>query len=239
MIEIAVVDDLQSDRDQLSDMLSEYAGERGLEWNITCFESGETLLDGLTAGQYQLVFLDILMGGIDGMETAARLRAFDTDALLVFVTTEDDYAVDAYELDAVAFLVKPPVRKKFDRMMARLEKKLEKDAVLELTENNAVFELPAGAVLYAEVIDHDLALHTKDGVYSLRMTMEELKPLLPSDGRFFECHRGVILNLDRVKSLEKQVAVMANGDRLPVSRRKKKELVDAYVARNFARVRGM
>lgn len=173
------------------------------------------------------------------METAARLRAFDTDALLVFVTTEDDYAVDAYELDAVAFLVKPPVRKKFDRMMARLEKKLEKDAVLELTENNAVFELPAGAVLYAEVIDHDLALHTKDGVYSLRMTMEELKPLLPSDGRFFECHRGVILNLDRVKSLEKQVAVMANGDRLPVSRRKKKELVDAYVARNFARVRGM
>lgn len=63
MIEIAVVDDLQSDRDQLSDMLSEYAGERGLEWNITCFESGETLLDGLTAGQYQLVFLDILMGG--------------------------------------------------------------------------------------------------------------------------------------------------------------------------------
>lgn len=66
--------------------------------------------------------------------------------------------------------------------------------------------------------------------------MEEFKPLLPQDGRFFECHRGIVINLDTVTSLGGQVVTMENGDTLPVSRRRT-ELERAYAVRSIARVR--
>ena len=69
------------------------------------------------------------------------------------------------------------------------------------------------------------------------MTVEELKPMLPKDGRFYECHRGIVINLDAVDTLEAQVVVMENGGRLPVSRRRRSSLEQAYAERSIARVR--
>ena len=92
-------------------------------------------------------------------------------------------------------------------------------------------------VLYAEVLNHRMRLLTRAGEFLLRMTVEELKPMLPKDGRFYECHRGIVINLDAVGTLEAQVVVMENGDRLPVSRRRRPSLEQAYAERSIARVR--
>ena len=238
-IHIAVVDDLPEDREHLQAALTHYAAKHGLRWNISCFSSGEDLLHRYTPGSFPLVFLDILMGGIDGIQTARQLRAADPDVLLVFVTTEAGYAVEGYEMDASGFLVKDDVQKekRFARLMERLAPRLHIDAVLELTENGVPIQVSAGEILYAEVLDHSMVLHTSGGVHTLRMTMEELKPLLPKDGRFFECHRGVVINLDAVSVLQDKVVTMENGDTLPVSRRRKTELEQNYAAWNIARIR--
>lgn len=100
-IRIAVVDDLPGDREALRDLLLSYARQRGDPWDgVDCFDSGEAFLASLVPGRYQIVFLDIVMGGMDGMETARRLRAADPAAQQVFVTTEAGYALDGYELEA-------------------------------------------------------------------------------------------------------------------------------------------
>ena len=98
-------------------------------------------------------------------------------------------------------------------------------------------KLPTDTLLYADVKNHDITLHTMDSAFSLRGTLERLNSQLPQNGQFFQCHRGVIVNLDWVESVEKQVISMKNGDVLPVSRRSYKALTEALTARNFQRLR--
>ena len=239
ILEIAVVDDLEQDRERLIRVILSYARRRGLPWQVTGFPSGETILSGLTPGRFSIVFLDILMDGMDGMETARRLRAIDPDVLLVFVTTEADYALEGYEVEAAGFLIKGTTQteRRFQHLMERLERRLGQDEVLELAEGEIC--LAAGDVYSAEVRDHDMVFHIRDGrELVLRMTMEELRRLLPGDGRFFECHRGVMVNLDAVDTLDRQVITMADGEVLPVSRRRRADLERAYAARSIARLRG-
>lgn len=237
-MEVAIVDDLQSDINQLSSMLSEYGRQKGQEYTVTEFLSGEAFLDAAKPGEFSVVFLDILMGGMDGLETARRFRETDPSALLVFVTTEAGYAVDGYDVDAAAFLIKPPSPQRFAHVMNRLERRLVTDVMIPFKTYTAACEIPAGTILYAEIRDHSLRLHTDGPDYSPYLTMQELRALLPEDGRFLECHRGILINLDRVRRIEDTAVVMENGDSLPVSRRKRQELVDAYAARQFARIRG-
>lgn len=237
-MKLAIVDDLQSDIDQLSSMLSAYGKQQGQETVITEFLSGEDFLEAAKPGEFSVVFLDILMGGLDGLETARRFRETDPSALIVFVTTEAGYAVDGYDVEAAAFLVKPPQPQRLARVMKRLERRLATDVMIPFKTYTTACEIPAGALLYAEIRGHSLKLHTDGLVYSPYLTLQELRALLPEDGRFLECYRGVLINLDRVKRIEDTAVVMENGDNLPVSRRKRQELVNAYAARRFAKMRG-
>lgn len=238
-IELAVVDDQAYDRDRISTLLTEYAANQHLAWQIRCFSSGEAFLDTVTPGRYGMIFLDILMDGMDGMETARRLRAVDPDVLLIFVTTEASYAVEGYEVEAAGFLLKEAgtLEAHFQALMARLERRIQAEVMLELPGSLTGIPVPASTLLCAEVLNHNLKLHLKSGTYILRMTLGELWAQLPEDGRFFECHRGVVVNLDVVASLGSQVVTLSDGTVLPVSRRRRSEMERAYAARSIARLR--
>lgn len=124
-----------------------------------------------------------------------------------------------------------------ERLMDRLLRRLRLEEYIDLSATAASVRVPADEVLYAEVLNHRMRLLTRAGEFLLRMTVEELKPMLPKDGRFYECHRGIVINLDAVGTLEAQLVVMENGDRLPVSRRRRPSLEQAYAERSIARVR--
>lgn len=240
MIRIAIVDDFEKDIEHLQHLITDYAARKGLCWNLSSFRTGEAFLDSLKPGKYQLVFLDVILDGMDGMETALRLKAIDPDAVLVLVSADAGYAIDGYDMDAAAFLVKGDVQEKhrFERLMQRLEPRLLGSFVLDLPESRtAPRQLPVDTLLYCEMMDHKLNLYTKEKVYTLYLSIKKLKSLLPKDGLFFECHRGIIINLDRIQFLDKQVVIMENGNILPISRRKRPELEAAYASRNFAKLR--
>lgn len=239
-INIAAVDDLPADLERLGAALETYAAQHELTIEVSGFRSGEELLEAAASGGFDTVFLDIVMDGIDGLETARRLRALGSEALIVFVTTEAGYALEGYEVEAAGFLVKgagESGQRRFERLMDRLLRRLRLEEYIDLSATAASVRVPADEVLYAEVLNHRMRLLTRAGEFLLRMTVEELKPMLPKDGRFYECHRGIVINLDAVGTLEAQVVVMENGDRLPVSRRRRPSLEQAYAERSIARVR--
>ena len=241
IVNIAIVDDLSDDRSKLQNYLIDYAARHCLNWQIKLFSSGEAFLNSLSAISFAIVFLDIVMDGINGMETAREMRKHCPETLLVFVTTEEDYALEGYEVEAAGFLIKnnSDQSTRLDKLMQRLTSRLHPDNILEVSENNVSLQIPASRILYIEMLNHDMLLHTQEGNHLVRMTMSDIKDMLPQDGRFFECHRGIIINLDTVSTLDSQVIIMENGDTLPVSRRKKTELDQAYAARSIARVRRM
>lgn len=239
MIRTAVVDDRQTDVERLQTLLRVYASENQLSVEVSVFASGEQFLEQLKSGQFDLVFMDIVMDGMDGMETARRMRVIDPKTLLVFVTTESDYAIDGYEVEATAFLIKAPQldRKQFNRVMHRLDAKLRGCMIIDLSDTAIRLKLPSSSLYYAEITDHKLTIHTSNGSYKLRMTLEQLKTRLPQDNGFFECYKGIIINLDAVDSINRQNVVMKDGTILPVSRRKYGELSEAYAMRSFTKLR--
>ncbi len=100
-LRIAITDDLNSEREKLSSAIAAPFEKVGLAiGNIDEFTSGEALLRQFSAGKYDLIFLDIYMGGISGVETAKRIRSIDKNVMLVFVTTSNEFASESYAVKA-------------------------------------------------------------------------------------------------------------------------------------------
>lgn len=118
-MKIAIVDDLELDAEQLSHLILSYMKEHRIPAAVPeIFSNGETFLASFTAGSFDIVFLDIYMDGLSGMETARKIRALDASCRIVFVTTSPDFAVDSYDVNAAFYLLKPVT-------MERVSKALE------------------------------------------------------------------------------------------------------------------
>lgn len=240
MINIAIVDDLAMDAEYLKKILYLYASEHSLAIDVCLFTSGSDFLKSYTPGIYSLIFLDIIMEGLDGLKTARQVREVDSDVLIIFTTVEPSYAIEGYEVNASAFLVKSPEldMQKLFYFLEKNESKLKRNTFLEFSDSTINLHLSADALCYVDVADHKLSLHTREKTYTIRMSIEKLKSILPKDDRFFECYRGIIINLDWISSIQKQTVVMKTGAVLPVSRRKYQALANIYSQRCFYKLRG-
>lgn len=117
-LRIAITDDLNSEREKLSSAIIAPFSKVGLNvGNIDEYTSGEELLRQFSAGRYDLIFLDIYMGGMSGVETAKRIRVLDKNVMLVFVTTSNEFASESYAVKANFYLLKP-VRAESIRQLA-------------------------------------------------------------------------------------------------------------------------
>ncbi len=230
---IAIVEDSREDQAALRGLLEPELRQRQWAYTLETYPSGEDFL--AADGRFDLVFLDMLMGGVDGLETARRYRAGGGRGQVVFVTVEADFAVEGYEVEAAAFLVKPAQRDRLARVLDRLERKLKPDVLLAFAPG---LELSAGAILYVTATSHCLKVHTAQRDCYPGFTLGELRARLPGDGRFVECSRGVLVNLDHVSRVEAKTVLMDDATRLPVSRRRRQALIDAIADWNFSDARG-
>ncbi len=230
---IAIVEDRADDQENLRELFSEEAREREWAYTVEIYPSGEAFL--AAAGDFVRVVVAVMMGGIDGLETARRFHNKGGRAQVVFVTVEADFATEGYEVEAAAFLVKPTQKDRLHRVLDRLARKLKPDVLLEFSSD---MEIPAGAILCAAAADHCLKVHTASKPYFPALSMGEFRALLPDDGRFMECSRGVVVNLDHIAKVEARTVLLDDGTRLPVSRRRRQALVDAMADWKFHGARG-
>lgn len=105
------------------------------------------------------------MEGTNGIETAKYAKSIVPNLLLVFISTEAGFAIDGYEIEAAGFLVKNKmINKNFLRLMKRLEKKWIPAPILELSQDNLLLHIPYSSILYVEIRNHCLTLHTEKNV---------------------------------------------------------------------------
>lgn len=226
MLRFAIAEDMDNERDLLASFLNRYLDAHGLEGTIFPFSCGEELLKNYPP-EPDGIFLDIEMDGMSGMECAHRIRAFDREVTLLFVTNMVQFALEGYEVNAADFMVKPITYESFalrmDRLMGRLERKRERFLIVK--QGGRTLRLNAGEIACVESLNKKTILHKTNGE-TLTCT-EPLYTLEKSLGSgFFRCHNAFLVNLDLIEALSTGEATVC-GEKIPISKYRKKEFLAA------------
>ena len=194
---------------------------QNMETSIICFSCGEELLR--YDKSIDILFLDIQMEGMDGMETARKLRSRNFKGYLIFVTVLEEMVFQSFEVQAYDYLVKPVEEKRFaktmERLFASMQNVSEEKLLVQKGYERSIISFEE--IVFAEVIDRKVYLHlVSSEVVDFYDKIENLEERL--DSRFFRCHRSFLINLKYLKSYKNGVAYMENGKEIPISRLRSK-----------------
>lgn len=226
MLRIAIVDDDAQYRMELVRFLERYGHQHNLAFQTKEYPDGDELLDRY-AGNFDIIFLDVLMKYMDGIKTAERIRSMDSETVIIFISSTPQYAMKGYLVDAFDYILKPLVYTDFaarlDRALAKIQRRSQK--FLSIPVKSGVQKIEEGEIYYVEVRNHDLMFHTASGTFESKGTLAEMEQRLDSRC-FFRCNKCYLVNLDQIQGI-RGCDVLVGGDSLQVSRAKKKELMDA------------
>ena len=228
MIKFAICDDEPQMAREIADQLAGYMKETDCDYSVDCFSSGHALLK--SSDEFDVIFLDIQMERPDGMETAALLRRRESRSLLIFVTVLKDRVFDVFPLEAFDYLLKPLDRDRFRRTMDRALRWLQQDAAksLVIQRGSDCQVVSLSDIVYCEVLGRKIYIHKKDGtVLDYYDRLEDLEQRV--DSRFFKCHRSYLVNLDHVGGCQDGQVLLSQGERIPVSRLRERELTQALL----------
>ncbi|MBR6954393.1 MAG: response regulator transcription factor [Clostridia bacterium] len=227
MLSIAVVDDEQAFSDALCRMIRQFAAKENVEVEITCFRDGLDIADEFRS-RWDIIFLDIQMEHLDGLAVARRIRACDTDVVLIFVTTMAQYAINGYEVDAFDYILKPLSYPQFELRMLKAVKEVEKKAhsYVYLKKYSDVVKVSTDDILYIEVAGHTLRYVTDGETYERRATIGDAEKEL-AGLPFARCSLSFLVNLKRIDRVSGDT-VLIGPHQLPLSRNRKKEFLQAF-----------
>ena len=225
-MKIAIVDDENESMNTLCGYVEQFGKEENAAFSIIKFCTGIDFISEYTA-DYDIIFMDIRMPLMSGMETARRLRTLDESVPLIFVTNLEKYAVKGYEVNAFDFLVKPVSYYAFKTKFARAVQSAKKHKGRELCVKTdvGVAKVNVKDIFYAEVTGRYVTLHTKQGNLEFKRSMKDTEEILKEDG-FVRCDNSFLVNLSYVTNIDKQSAMVA-GDSVPVSRARRKFFINA------------
>lgn len=229
MLRIAIVEDSPKELELLQGCLDEYRVSRTLKMEYCVFGDAESFLEHYSA-DYDIVFMDIELPGMNGMDAAHRLRELDQKVALIFVTNMAQFAVKGYEVDALDYVLKPvrygPLCPKLDRAVARCRSTTQSIVV---SQASASLRLLLREILYIEVRGHRLTYHTEQGDFECSGTLQEAEAKLHGWG-FLRCNKCYLVNQRQIREVRGGDLILMNSERLQISRLRKKEFMEEFSA---------
>lgn len=226
MIRIAIVEDNATEREHLLSCIKLYESEHNENFQIATFEDGLDFIEN-TSAFFQIVFLDIQMKWMDGMETAKKIRKKDSDVVIIFVTNLAQHATEGYDVDAKAFLIKPVsyhvLCRQLDKLCASMEKR--ESGYLLLSNSREMQRINLSSIYYIESVGHFTDIHTSHSLIHIHSPLKSVEEKL-NPKRFVRCNSGTIVNLEHLESITGHEALVS-GERLTISHSRKKPLMDA------------
>ena len=225
LLNIALCEDETTTAERMQRFLQQYAEEFHEGIQVSVFSNGVDFLENYTP-RFDIVFMDIMMPLMDGMEVAEKLRAIDRDTTLVFVTNMAQYAVKGYEVDALSFLVKPVSYHALVMTMHRAVKnvKMRQENCIVVNTDENWRKLSSAEIRYIEVIGHNVYIHLEQEVIRVKgQSLSSLENQLRAVG-FLRCNVGYLVNA-RYITLITRSSVFLGETELKISRSRKKEFL--------------
>ena len=223
--EVLIIEDSQDEAAALQSLLGHYGESNGVTLNVTTYDRAD---DFISSGRdFDLIFMDIDLPGIDGMEAAHLLRSYDEVTPLIFVTNLSQYALKGYEVNALDFLVKPVTYYDLSLRMRRALRiaDLNRHDTITLRLRGELRVIPLSELSYIELSGHNLVYHLISGEeISTRQTIASVEEEL-SAGPFLRISSGCLVNMNRITGMRGSTLTMRDGTMLPVSRSRKKTVM--------------
>lgn len=217
-LNLVMVEDSDYAAAEIADILLKFGKENDVDFEITRARNAEELLENYSP-KYDICLMDIELPGMDGMSAAKRLRAFDANIVIIFVTNMRQYAIAGYEVGALNYILKPVNYNSFSVTMKRAIKCTEKSKPVFLTAKveGGVRLIDSREVIYIDIMNHDVIIHMQDEDVGTYGTLSALEKQLLSCG-FARCSACALVNLKYVKSVIKD-DIHTTRDIVHISRR--------------------
>ncbi|WP_162140233.1 LytR/AlgR family response regulator transcription factor [Haploplasma axanthum] len=223
---IAIVEDDPNSADAIKNYITRYSKETNTQFEFFLYRDGDEITSDYEA-KYDIIFLDVEMRRLDGMSAAQKIREFDSDVIIIFITNMSQYAIKGYTVDALSFLLKPvpyfafvqELKKSLDKI-----KKFKQKKYILIPDENGIKKISSNEILYIESIKHDLLIVTKDKSYRIRGTLKKMEEELERHD-FNRSNNCYLVNLSYVDGVVDDF-VMIRDEKLKISRPRKKQFME-------------
>lgn len=222
MLSIAICDDEIIECCNIARKVKNILEEMKISCILRQFSSGQELL--CSPESFDIIFLDIIMQDMDGMQTAQVFREKAFDKILIFISSSRDYVFDAYDVEAFQYLLKPVDENKLKKVLEKavLRVKDHSQEFLIVSKERQKKKLFLDDIYYFEIKGRIIEVHGKEGVFTYYEQIGILEQNLLGKG-FFRCHKSYLLNLRHVDGYNRQEAILDNEERIVIAKRRYEE----------------
>ena len=199
--------------------------------SITACTSGEELLEKHQKEKFDIIFLDIEMSGISGMDTTREIRKYDTKVIIVFLTNYAEFALEGYEVDAYRYLVKSQPEYIFENQFRSIfDEYSQNHKCFIINTRNDIICTYLNDICFFEVLNKKVTVHTLKKSYEYVGKLSEIEKQLQNDDSFIRTHKSYIVNIAQIDTIRNFDIIMKNSKIALMSRSLKKSVVDKYIS---------
>lgn len=225
---IVICDDEVCQVNKLCDLVQKVCAQQNVTADIRPVTSYKRFLEDVAKVRADIVLLDICLGSDNGIEAARILRRFNVDCVIIFITSSPDYALDAFEVTAAHYILKPVSFEKLQTALLRSRFFQAPRPTLELVVDYMPLQIPLTDILYLETVDRKTRLHLRNGnLVDCNLALAHLSEQLPP-AQFLACYRGLLINADYVQSLDETGLTLSEQLKLPISSKRYSRIRSQY-----------
>lgn len=219
MLSIAVCDDSIIECCSIAKKIKKMMNEIKVPCLVSQFNSGQQLLQ--ASGCFDIIFLDIMMSGLNGMKTAELFRERAYDKILIFMSSSREYVFEAYDVEAFQYLLKPVNEEKLKRVLQKavLKTEVQSQDFIIVNKERQQKKWYLDDIYYFEIKGRKIDVHGANGAFSYYERIGSLEESLRGKD-FFRCHKSYLINLKHVEGYDRREAGLDNGERIIIAKRR-------------------
>ena len=244
-MKIALCDDDCLELEKIKNAVDEFivSNQSSHQITVETFTNGDSLLCQITKhGGFNLLILDIIMPGMNGIDLAKEIRINNSNCKIIFLTSSPEFAVNSYKVNALYYLLKPfsgtELKSLLNKTLDEIDE--EKSNSVVVKEKSKLTRVQIHTIQYIESVKHTIIFHLRSNeVISCYGTMNEFYDILLSDKRFIKCHMSFIVNMNYVISISNKNFVLVDKTLIPISRQVYQQVKNKYIDYFFEKGGGL